>query len=170
MNDSLILTGTTTGASTSADHMDFNQFYRAEVDGLARALALALGDVDLAQEAVDEGMARAFQRWRKVGSYDSPAGWVYRVSLNWARNRVRNLRREVVTTQVSERSFSHDIDPDLHHALDALSIDARSVVVLRYLLGWSTSDTAKALGITQGTVKSRLSRALKRLELSLEER
>lgn len=152
------------------DSMDFSGFYRAEADRLARALALALGDVDLAQEAVDEGMVRAYQRWRKVGAYDSPAGWVYRVSLNWARNRVRNRKREVLTDKWSEGSFSHDIDPDLEEALASLTIDARSVVVLRYLLGWSTADTASALGISEGTVKSRLSRALDRLESRLEER
>ncbi|MEL6209676.1 MAG: sigma factor-like helix-turn-helix DNA-binding protein [Pseudomonadota bacterium] len=44
------------------------------------------------------------------------------------------------------------------------------MVVLRYLLGWSTLDTAHALNISEGTVKSRLSRALDRLEQLLEER
>ncbi|MEM8922207.1 MAG: sigma-70 family RNA polymerase sigma factor [Actinomycetota bacterium] len=149
---------------------DFDGFYRAEADRLARALALAVGDLDLDQEAVDEAMVRAYQRWRKVGRYDSPAGWVYRVSLNWARNRLRNRRREVLTDATGDRPYWHDVDPDLEAALNALSIDARAVVVLRYLLGWSTVETATALGVSQGTVKSRLSRALERLEGLLEER
>lgn len=169
MNDRLVLTEATR-VRIVTEKTDFNEFYRAEADRLARALALALGDIDLAQEAVDEGMARAYQRWRKVGGYESPAGWVYRVSLNWARNRVRNRRREVLTTDWAEEPFSHEIDPDLEKALESLSIDARSVVVLRYLLGWSTIEAAHALGISEGTVKSRLSRALERLETLLEER
>ncbi len=149
---------------------DFHNFYRDETEGLYRALALALGDADLAQEAVDEGMARAYQRWRKIGGYDNPAGWVYRVGLNWGRSRLRKTNNEVLTRSMQAGSFSHDIDPDLQNALAKLSIDARAVVVLRYLLGWSTADTAAALKIAEGTVKSRLSRSLSDLESMLEER
>lgn len=169
VNDRLVLSEAIP-VSETADTGDFNRFYRVEADRLFKALAIALGDVDLAREAVDEGMVRAYQRWKKVGAYDSPAGWVYRVSLNWARNRVRNRQREVLTTEWSDEAVVDDIDPDLQRALDTLSVDARSVVVLRYLLGWSTADTAQALGVTPGTVKSRLSRALDRLETLLEER
>jgi len=169
IDDRLVLTEATPVPTTTYT-LDFDGFYRSEADRLTRALTLALGDLDLAQEAIDEGMARAFQRWRKISNYDSPAGWVYRVSFNWAQNRIRNRRREVLTTEWTEQSISHDVDPDLQQALDKLAIDARSVVVLRYLLGWSTAETAHALGIRQGTVKSRLARALERLEVLLEDR
>lgn len=169
MNERLVLTEAIR-VQSSADKLDFDRFYRSEADRLSRALALSLGDPDLASEAVDEGMARAYQRWRKIGAYESPAGWVYRVASNWALNRRRNRRREVLTSEWTEPSVSHDVDPDLQRALDSLSVEARSVVVLRYLLGWSTADTAHALGVREGTVKSRLSRALERLEVLLEER
>lgn len=157
----------------------FHRFYRDEADGVYRALALALGDVELAQEAANEGMARAYQRWRKIGAYESPAGWVYRVGLNWGRSRIRKTGREVLTRERAESaadptgastSIDHEIDPDLRAALAKLSIDARAVVVLRYLMEWSTSDTAVALGVAEGTVKSRLARALAQLESLLEER
>jgi len=49
-------------------------------------------------------------------------------------------------------------------ALDELAIDHRAVVVCRLLLGWSEAQTAEALAIRPGTVKSRLSRASKQLE------
>jgi len=48
--------------------------------------------------------------------------------------------------------------------LDELAIDHRAVVVCRLLLGWSEAQTAEALAIRPGTVKSRLSRASKQLE------
>lgn len=149
---------------------DFHDFYRDEADGLYRALALALGDADLAQEAVNEGMARAYQRWGKIERYDNPAGWVYRVGLNWGRSRLRKMTNEVLTTSMQPGEVVHHIDPDLQEALARLSIDARAVVVLRYLLGWSTADTAAALKIAEGTVKSRLARSLADLETMLEER
>ena len=169
MNDRLFFADSI-GVQASTDGLDFDHFYRSEADKLSRALTLSLGDRDLADEAVDEAMARAFQRWRKIGSYESPSGWVYRVAFNWATNSRRNRRREVLTTDWVETEVSDDFDPDLQRALDQLSVEARSVVVLRYLLGWSTADTAKALGIRSGTVKSRLARALERLEVLLGER
>lgn len=162
--------GLASGVWATDAKFEFDEFYRREADALARALALATGDVDLAQEAVDEGMVRAYQRWRKVGRYDNPAGWVYRVSLNWARNRIRNHKREVLTDEWVEHPYVEEVDVDLQRALASLTDEARSVVVIRYILGWSTIDTANALGITEGTVKSRLSRALERLEVLLGER
>src|SRR5690606_3996846 len=74
---------------------NFEHFYAAEVDDLYRTLALVLRDADLAHEAVDEAMARAFQRWNKVRSYENPTGWVYRVAMNWALSRLRRRKREV---------------------------------------------------------------------------
>ena len=53
---------------------------------------------------------------------------------------------------------------DLERALRALPLDQRAVVVLRYYLDWSQEDVAAALDIPVGTVKSRIHRALKKLE------
>ncbi len=146
----------------------FEAFYRAEGDDLFRALSVALGDVDLAREATDEGFVRAYQHWRKVSRYDNPAGWVYRVALNWARSRLRKTKREVVTHQVHERSVGWSGDPTLIQAIGELPIEFRSVVVLRYLLQWSTAEVAEAMDLPTGTVKSRLSRALNQLRSALE--
>ncbi|MGY9074003.1 MAG: sigma factor-like helix-turn-helix DNA-binding protein [Acidimicrobiales bacterium] len=57
-------------------------------------------------------------------------------------------------------------DPDLHKALAALSDEYRDVVVLRFFVGLTVAETAKALHLGQGTVKSRLARALSHLEKS----
>jgi RNA polymerase sigma-70 factor (ECF subfamily) len=59
------------------------------------------------------------------------------------------------------------VDVDLERALAALSHDLRSVVVGRFLLDWSVDQTADALGVPPGTVKSRLSRALRQLERAM---
>jgi RNA polymerase sigma-70 factor (ECF subfamily) len=73
---------------------DFEAFYRAHADTVRRALAVTLGDAHVAAEATDEAMTRALARWRTVARHESPAGWVYRVGLNWAISRWRRLRRE----------------------------------------------------------------------------
>lgn len=58
--------------------LSFEAFYRDQRAPLYRALALTLGDVELAREAVDEAMVRAYQRWGRLCTYDNPAGWVDR--------------------------------------------------------------------------------------------
>ena len=75
---------------------DFETFYRDGYADIARALTVTLGNLDLAQEATDEAMVRAYARWDKIGAYDNPGGWVYRVGLNWARSTRRRLHHRVV--------------------------------------------------------------------------
>jgi RNA polymerase sigma-70 factor (ECF subfamily) len=147
----------------------FEAFYRAEADGLYRALNISLGNSALAREATDEGFVRAYQHWRKIKAYDNPAGWVYRVGLNWARSRLRKTKREVITDEVHDTAATDPTDPTLADALQQLPMEFRSVVVLRYLMQWSTAEVAEALDIPSGTVKSRLSRGLEQLRDALHD-
>jgi RNA polymerase sigma-70 factor (ECF subfamily) len=145
--------------------VSFDDFYRTHRTSVARALALTLRDVDLATEATDEAMARAYQRWAQVRSIDNPAGWVYRVGLNWSRSVIRRITRPAPTWVGGSASSPAPAvqDPAIDRALAELSVDHRAVVVCRILLGFSEAHTAEVLGIRPGTVKSRLSRALTRL-------
>ena len=147
----------------------FEAFYRAEAQGLYRALTVVLGNAELAREATDEGLVRAYQHWRKIGHYDNPAGWVYRVGLNWARSRLRKTRREFITDDIEQIDETWPGDPGLTEAIQRLPLEFRSVVVLRYLMQWSTAEVAQALAVPTGTVKSRLSRALEQLRVELED-
>lgn len=142
----------------------FDGFYRTHRDRLSRALDLTIRDTDLAVEAIDEAMARAAQRWSVVGSYDSPEGWVYRVALNWARSVFRRRRSLPWRDEALWDSLP---DPDVSRAVAALPLKLRIVVVARYYLDWSVPQIAGHLQIPQGTVKSRIHRALTRLEADL---
>jgi RNA polymerase sigma-70 factor (ECF subfamily) len=148
--------------------LPFVSFYETTRERVARALALTLGDAHLAAEAVDEAMARAYQRWGTVGRYENPGGWVYRVALNWATSALRRRRRQ--PTPHAERGPA-DVptvgEPDVLAALAELDVRQRSVVVCRFYLGMSEAETAAALGTRPGTVKSRLHRALRHLETRL---
>jgi RNA polymerase sigma factor, sigma-70 family len=155
----------------SATIESFEDFYRAQADRVYRALVLTVGDAELARDATAEAMARAYARWSHVSRVDNPGGWVYRVGLNWATSRWRRRRRE--------HPLPADLDPaatpvDLEAvtvlaALRRLDTRSRAVVVCRVLLDMSTAQTAAALDIAEGTVKSRLARALATLRASLTE-
>lgn len=146
----------------------FEAFYEAHYVDVVRALSLTLGDAGWGQEAADEAMTRAFDRWADIATYDNPAGWAYRVGLNWARSWHRKLARRLPWADDGV-ALPVAADPTLDQALAMLDIKYRSVVVCRYLLDWSTEDTAIALGIAPGTVKSRLSFGLGRLRNELGE-
>lgn len=152
---------------------DFSTFYDASYPQLVIAFTSAIGDRRLAEDAAQEAMLRACQRWTKVGEYDNPAGWCYRVGMNWATSRWRKRRREISTDE--PRSITDSvagdalIDDELLGALDRLPEDQRQVVVLRIWLDWSVRDTAEALSIPEGTVRSRQARALTKLKTDLME-
>lgn len=154
-----------------ASARDFEHFYRDERDRLVRILTLNLGDLDVATEAIDVAMSRAWQRWGRLDDHEDAGAWVYRVARNWATSWFRG-RRRISRGPVPERPV-HPDHPTPHDALrtalDALSEDHRAVVVLRIHAGFSTTDTAAALDIPEGTVKSRLARALDHLRASLED-
>lgn len=146
----------------------FEAFYRTNRLPLARALALTLRDTELASDAVDEAMARAYERWNTVESLANPTGWVYRVALNWSRSFLRRARRPMPVWDAPDVELaSNGLDPAVDRALAELSVEQRAVVVCRLLLGWSEAQTAKALDIRPGTVKSRLNRASARLQSTL---
>ncbi len=148
----------------------FEDFYRRSWVEVYRPLAATIGDPDLAAEAVDEAMVRAYARWRKVREAENPEGWIYRVALRWAIDRLRRRQRErrfenrladVASTREPE------VEPGLWPALAALPVEQRAVVVLAAAYDWPERRIADTLGIRPGAVKSRLHRGLERLRREL---
>lgn len=153
------------------DRAAFSEFWRVERPTLYRALALALGDHRLAAEAVDEAMARAWDRWSQVGRYEKPAAWVYRVALNWAHSWRRKFGRVVVAEPASFDGAALDAVPDLDvsRMLSGLGQRDRELVVLRYYLQFTPTEIANVRNTPVGTVKSRLHRALAQLRSQTQE-
>src|SRR5438552_1725395 len=123
---------------------------------------------------------RALDRFR-AGADLRP--WLLRIVANEARNRVRSSgRRHQLELRLTEGFRPGDAAPSpeavavaaderrrLLETINALSEDDRLVIASRYFLDLSGEETAAALGIPEGTVKSRLSRALARLKARVEE-
>lgn len=157
-------------ATTRLRQHEFPDFYRVHHQPVFRALAATIRDPELAREATDEAMTRAFQHWASVSTYDNAPGWVYRVGLNWARSRLRKLTREHLHDDPPDHGVHQPLpDPDVENALRALPLEARSLVVLRHLMDWSYEEIAQALDIPVGTAKSRLHRIMNDLRQTLQE-
>jgi RNA polymerase sigma-70 factor (ECF subfamily) len=142
----------------------FDDYFRVQRDRVYQAIALTIGDRDLAAEATDEAMVRTYERWRRVRAYDNPPGWTYRVALNFARSRMRRRKYHSPVAPPEQPHFdAESLDPALVAALARLPMEYRAVIVLRYFLDWSQEEIGAALEIPVGTVKSRTTRGLDRL-------
>src|SRR6202171_5048085 len=136
-----------------------------------------------AEDACQEGFVKAYRALDRFRTGAEPRPWLLRIVANEARNRVRSThRRHGLEVRLVERFRPGDAAPspeaetvaaeDTRRLLDlvnGLSDEDRLVITSRYLLELSGEETAAALGIPEGTVKSRLSRALARLRATLGE-
>lgn len=152
------------------DDGSYTRFYEAHRDQLHAAVAVTLGDPQLAEEAVDEAFVRAAERWQQVRGLAMPAGWVYRVAVNWAHNWRRHRRsRPLAPLDRLDRPYADVVpDVDLEQTLAALPLRQRQLLVLRYGLQFSVAEIAITLGMAEGTVMSSLHRARKKLSTDLE--
>lgn len=91
---------------------DFESWYRQEGTRLVNVLTLALADPGLAKDAADEAFARAYERWPRVRSMESPTGWTYKVALNYGRRRLmrRRVEHAILLRQARDRSAAKEPD------------------------------------------------------------
>ena len=148
-----------------------------------------LGDRDEAMDLSQEVFFSVFRTIHNFRGQSALKTWIYRIVINQACNRQRWWRRRHRASQVSldqhlethaEPSGNPQVAPDhvlaqkqlasqLRSALDALPFDQRSVVILREIDGLRYDEIAFSLGVTLGTVKSRLTRARRALRDVLQE-
>lgn len=147
------------------DQNGFTAFYERRRAEVHAAVAVTLGDHHLAADAVDEAFVRAAERWGQVSGMDRPAGWVYRVAVNWATSwRRKWSRRPTLPAEVLDREHHDDLDSvTLADGLAGLPLLQRQMLVLRFVLGYSVPETATALNVAEGTVKSGVHRARQQL-------
>jgi RNA polymerase sigma-70 factor (sigma-E family) len=152
---------------------EYREFVTSRAAALHRTAYLLCGDWHLADDLVQEALAKAFRHWRRVRRADSPDAYVQRILINEA-NRHWRRRRDVPPSQDAERETATDdfsdevIDrAELLRALLSLPARQRATVVLRYLEGMSERETAAVLRCSEGTVKSQTFRALHTLKTFL---
>jgi len=157
-----------------SDSADFDAFYIATVRRVVLYLFAACGDRSEAQDVAQEAFARAWQHWSKVATYDDPEAWVRSVAWRLMINRWRGLRRWLAARarMGPPEETTGSPSPDrvaIVGALQQLPPPQRQVVALHYLLDMSVHDIAVSVGVPDGTVKARLSRARTALARLLDE-
>lgn len=142
---------------------------------LVRAAVFLGARPDEAEDIAQTTLVRCYTSWARVSTVDNRDAYVYRMLLNCLRDTRRTRwwkdrqydAPDAVERPTTERGGDAAervaIADAVHRALGSLTKPNRDVVVLRYFVQLSERQTAEALGVPPGTVKSRLSRALAHL-------
>ncbi|MBD0743745.1 RNA polymerase sigma factor [Streptomyces sp. CBMA152] len=160
-------TGTPPGPSVE-------RVFRAEYGRAVAVLVRVFGDIDIAEEAVQDAFTTALERWPAAGAPPSPAGWI----ITTARNRaIDRLRREASRADRQARAAllragrAEDEEPEEGPVRDerlrliftcchpALATGARVALTLRLLGGLTTAEIARAFLVPEPTMAQRLVRA-----------
>jgi RNA polymerase sigma-70 factor (ECF subfamily) len=165
--------------SRPADAVD--RAFRAEFGRTVAVLARALGDLDRAEEAVQDAYVVALDRWPRDGVPDNPAAWIFTAA---RRRAIDKLRRETVlrtkqaelAREVGEAVIDLPADedelPDERLALTfacchpALALDAQVPLTLRLVGGLTVPEIARGLLVPEATIAQRLVRAKRKVRAS----
>ena len=140
----------------------FPRFFADEFPRLVPALHALTGDRARAEDLAQEALDRAHRHWSTVATYERPGAWVRRVAFNLASNASRRSRREQAALRRLPPPGVTDVD-SADERLWALVRDLpeqqRFAVVLHYVEDRPVAEVAAFLDVSEGTVKTHLSRA-----------
>jgi RNA polymerase sigma factor (sigma-70 family) len=146
---------------------DLEDFCGASFPSLVGMLSLWCNDVYLAQELAQETLARVCRDWNRVRQLDYPEAWTRRVAMNLACSSYRRRRIERRALKRSEPQPTTQPDDaafvELRVLIASLPKRQRTALVLRYFCDLSYAEIGTIMDAPESTVKSLVSRSLKRL-------
>ena len=155
--------------------VDVAQVFRREYGRAVAVLVRQLGDISLAEEAVQDAFASALERWPASGVPPSPAGWI----IVTARNRaIDRLRREASRDERQRAAMDllenapheeHDVPDDRLRLIftcchPALAVEAQLALTLRLIGGLTTGEIARAFLVPEPTMAQRITRAKAKIQ------
>ncbi|HEY2073774.1 MAG TPA: sigma-70 family RNA polymerase sigma factor, partial [Gaiellaceae bacterium] len=150
------------------------QLFREEHGRVLATLIGVLGDFDLAEDALQDAVASALERWPRDGVPANPAGWLVTVAKNRAVDRIRRDRTfrqkaELLALEEETEPMEDSTIPDERLSLvfacchPALGLEARIALTLRSLGGLETGEIARAFLVPEPTMAQRLVRAKRKI-------
>jgi RNA polymerase sigma-70 factor (sigma-E family) len=150
--------------------------YARHYPELRRAAFALTGDWALAEDLTQEAFVRAWRSWSRLRREESARAYLHVIVVNLARTSLRRQLRELRARAAAEwatppASVSGQTDDgiDLLRALARLPVRKRMCVVLRFYADFTEAETAAAIGVSVGTVKSQTAKALRSLRESLHD-
>jgi RNA polymerase sigma-70 factor (ECF subfamily) len=158
-----------------ADNAAVERAYRESVGRAVATLARVLGDIDLAEEAVQEAYAVALERWPVAGVPPNPGGWIVTTARHKALDRLRRessrYSRETQAVLLQGGDEPSEVGPVADDQLrliftcchPALAAEAQIALTLRLIAGLQTPEIARAFLQPEATIAQRLVRAKRKI-------
>ena len=156
------------------DEPGFREYVTTRSRSLLRTAYLLTGNIPDAEDLVQAALTKTYQAWDRIEDRAALDGYVRRAMVNthiswWRRRRVEEFPTDEVPDQVvADPCRNSDLQDTLRRAIDRLPQRMRAAVVLRYYEDMTEAEVAAVLGVSLGTVKSTVSRALAKLRIDAE--
>jgi RNA polymerase sigma-70 factor (sigma-E family) len=153
------------------DDTGFRDYVTARSGSLLRMAYLLTHNQADAEDLVQAALAKTYRAWGRIEDPAALDGYVRRAMVNthiswWRRRRLEEYPTDDLPEQaVADHAADSELSDALRRALDRLPSRMRAAVVLRYYEDLSEPEIAEILGISQGTVKSTVSRAVAKLRI-----
>ena len=155
-----------------ARHSEIERVFREEHGRAVAVLVRVFGDIDVAEEAVQDAFVAALERWPETGVPPSPAGWIITTARNRAIDRLRREAsrddRQAQAALLHARDEPEDVEGPVNDdqlrliftcCHPALAPAVRVALTLRLIGGLTTAEVARAFLIPEATMAQRLVRA-----------
>ncbi|MBL8099209.1 MAG: sigma-70 family RNA polymerase sigma factor [Anaerolineales bacterium] len=153
---------------------------QAHQQAVFRLCYLLLGDPDDAEDVAQETFLRAWNHLKRFDSTRPLRPWLLSIASNLASNRRRSAGRyfsalqrafqnEIPQTNLEEKNLQSNDANELWKAVQSLNFQDQQIIYLRFFLDLSVNETAQVLEIAEGTVKSRLNRAIEKLRKIIQQ-
>lgn len=156
------------------DDPEFRDYVTARGRALLRTAYLLTGNLADAEDLVQAALAKTYLAWDRIEDRGALDGYVRRAMVNthiswWRRRRVQEFPTDELPDQaVADHAGDSDLSETLRRAIDRLPHRMRAAVVLRYYEDMTEAEVAERLGVSLGTVKSTVSRAVAKLRIDAE--
>ena len=146
---------------------EFEEYFLGRAVSMRRTANLIVRDWHTAEDMVQATFIQLYLHWPRIRASSLDA-YARKALVNQCLSQLRRHSREQLTDEVPERqTLDRDPSLDLRPALALLPARQRAIVALRFLDDLSVRDTAAALGVAEGTVKSQTSTAFETLRRAL---
>ena len=153
------------------DFPSFEEFYEREKQGLFGALCMVTRNRQEAEQLAQDAFLTVYERWDRVAVMEQPSGYLYRVAMNafrsWNRRVTLGTKRVLGLRQPDDLIEEIDAEDAVMRVLAPLSPRQRAAVVLVDLLGYSSEDAGRILGVRAATVRTHTARAHEELRSTM---
>lgn len=166
--------------ATQGDAAAWEPLMQAHQQAVFRLCYLLLGDPDDAEDVAQETFLRAWNYLKRFDATRPLRPWLLSIASNLASNRRRSagrylaaltraFRDEHKPIPIEEKNLQSNDANELWTAVQTLNMPDQQIIYLRYFLDLSVNETAQVLQVAEGTVKSRLNRAIEKLRKIIQQ-